>query len=162
MIKILSGFVMVLFGAISTLAEGTNLFNAKEFALETFATYSAKNPKKSLDNGNYGGGVGISYFLYRNLGVAVDTYLENISGSTIDNLSGSFILRLPIETLRTAPYALAGLGYNFEVDQYSYHAGAGLELRLRKKIGLFVDARYVLNDKIEDNLLVRSGLKFVF
>ena len=97
------------------------------------------------------------------VGVGIDAYTENAGHSFVDNLSGNLILRIPIESIRLAPYVYGGGGYQFDPGQVGFgQFGAGVEYRFTHHIGIFSDARYVMTDKTPNFAVARLGVRFAF
>jgi hypothetical protein len=141
------------------------LFRAGEVQLDAFVAGAAGK----FNNKNYngvGGGLGLSYFFTRYFGIGVDNTLGGLNGdgSTYDNLQGNLIARLPIESLHLAPYAMAGGGATWGANQSqgNGNVGAGIEYRLNRAIGLFVDSRYIYGNHGLNESLSRAGLRFIF
>src|SRR3954470_2086035 len=113
---------------------GGALFSPYELSLDLFGSvYNDDRHSFSGEraNGQLGVGVGTSYFLTRELGLSVETTISDNGSAFFDSLVGSVIYRYPIEEYRTAPYAFAGFGGQFDVrDEVSGHLGLGLEYRL--------------------------------
>jgi hypothetical protein len=110
-----------------------------------------------------GGGAGLNYFFTRNIGVGVDAYSEDSTGSLIDYASASLILRLPLGSSGFAPYAFGGGGRQFDgAEAWFAQLGAGIEYRFTPQLGLFLDARGVLPEETKYYGVVRLGLRFAF
>lgn len=141
-------------------------FFANEFTLDAFGTYNKAERnfddvfEQSWRHGDFGGGLGLNYFLTRNLGLGVDTYFNDV-GVFAKNFAGSAILRWPLGQSGLSPYAFGGGGRRFSpVEEFTYHAGAGLELRFNRRFGIFSDIRYTWADKTSDESLIRAGVRF--
>lgn len=146
-----------------------NKFTANEFSVDAFGSYWAGERRvedifeTNIRHGVWGGGVGVNYFLTREIGLGGDINIPNNGGNFIDNASGSLILRLPFETTGLAPYIFGGGGRMTDrVWEWEGHAGIGLEWRLNPITGLFADARYIWPEDSSDSLQIRAGLRFVF
>ena len=146
------------------------LFRAGETSLDLFGSLSIDQEtidnisgERVKDDGRLGLGLGANHFFIRHLGLGVDAYTENTQHSFVDNTSGNLILRIPIEGLRLAPYAYGGAGYQFDPTGLWFgQAGAGLEFRLAKHVGIFADARYVFTDGTRNFGVGRLGLRLPF
>lgn len=145
------------------------MYTANEFSLDMFGSYTAAEEKfthlaqKNIRDGTWGGGVGINYFLTREIGIGGDINIPANKGNFIDSINGSLIGRIPIGTSGLAPYVFGGGGRQTEPAwEWTGHAGAGLELRMNPVTGLFTDARYTWADKSSDSILLRGGVRFVF
>ena len=147
------------------------LFSANELQLDLFGTYSA--PQNTIEHlsgdrlehtGRAGAGIGVNYFFLRWLGVGADAYTENTAGSWVDNVSGNLILRLPLDSVHLAPYVYGGGGRQFDPRQtYFGQVGLGVEVRIIKHVGLFVDGRYVMTVDSSPNFAVaRGGIRISF
>ncbi len=131
-----------------------------QLSLDLFGTYTTRD-RFGTRADNYGGGVGLNYFLTRYVGIGVDSYLEE--GRWPYRVNGSAIFRIPLGATGLAPYALGGGGREFKyVSQYSWHAGGGLEFRLNSHTGIFGDGRRVFPDKTGDYALWRAGIRISF
>jgi hypothetical protein len=154
-------------------ANGQNaggLFRADEYSLDLAGTV-AVGPRTFTDaagntfrnNAALGLGAGVNYFATRCFGVGLDGYTESTHHNFVDNVSGNLIARLPFEPLHLAPYVFGGIGYRFDpVYTFFGQFGAGLEFRVCHYAGIFVEARYVVADRLPDYGLGRAGLRFAF
>jgi len=144
--------------------EVTPCFADTEFTIDAFGYYQSDATSGLYESG-FGGGVGVNLFFARYFGIGIEGGWDEQSanGNTvIHNVSGSFIVRYPIDSICLAPYALVGAGGRFDGEQNAtYHTGAGLEYRFSPHIGIFGDARYVWTDA-NDLVVIRTGLRFAF
>jgi hypothetical protein len=152
-----------------TAQENAPLFTAQELSLDLFGSYLAGERgiehlfKTDIRHGYWGGGVGLNYFLTREIGFGVDTSFSNHPGRAWDHVLGHLILRLPIESAHLAPYIFGGGGRGISPDwEWVYDAGVGLDLRFNPTTALFTDARYIWADKTVDRLQIRAGLRLIF
>lgn len=146
------------------------LYRSHELSLDLFG--SASLEQETLDNltgegiendTELGVGLGLSYFFTRNLGVGAEAYAENTTGSFVDSTSASLILRLPLGQSGFAPYAFGGGGYRFDLGELWFaQFGAGIEYRFIRQLGVFLDARWVLPEVIDDYGVARLGLRYAF
>lgn len=114
-------------------------------------------------NGRLGAGAGINYFFTRYFGVGADAYSENTTGAFIDSAEANLILRIPLGQTPFAPYVFAGGGHTFDTVRTSFgQAGAGLEARFTRNVGVFVDARGVAPDRTKYYGVARLGMRFAF
>lgn len=152
-------------------AAGDELYPDQEFTIDLFAAYADQKEKfndtfdESLRGGRFGAGLGVNYFFTRNLGIGADAFgIDNNDGDDIvDAANASLIFRLPIDVAHLAPYAFGGGGRQWEGrDTWTAHVGAGLEVRLNRHTGIFLDGRHVFTDEGGDYALIRSGLRFAF
>ena len=144
-------------------------FSAGETSIDAFATYAAAQTQFShlfqtdIRDGDWGGGAGLNYFFTRILGVGGEVLMSANGGNFVDSVSASAIGRLPIDSVSLAPYAFAGVGRRTDgVWEWTQHVGVGLEYRLNRETGLFVDSRYEWADKTSDRVVFRAGLRLVF
>lgn len=144
-------------------------FRANELTFDLFASYGRGHGHfndffdQTLEHGTWGGGVGANYFFTKYLGVGADVFMHANGNEFIDHTSLGVIGRFPIERISLAPYAFGGAGRNFDpIDEWTAHAGIGLEWRLNPHTGIFADGRYVWPDKSGDFSLLRAGLRFAF
>jgi hypothetical protein len=158
------------FGAHGMKYDDSELYRARETTLDLFGSGSVgqqtinniTRAKVSRDL-RLGAGVGVNYFLTRNIGLGAEGYSENTGHSFVDNASVSLIGRLPLGKGGFAPYVYGGGGRQFDPIELNYlHAGAGLEYRFTRKLGAFIDARYVLTDGTKNYGLARVGLRLGF
>ena len=145
-------------------------YRAQEVDVDIFAsgslgqtTLEHLSGSRITHDGRLGAGVGLGYFFTRNFGVGVDAYTENVGHSFVDSASANFIARVPLGNSGFAPYAFGGGGYQFDPVALWYgQAGAGLEFRFTRSVGLFVDGRYVFTDGTPNYGLFRGGLRLAF
>ena len=110
-----------------------------------------------------GAGLGLNYFFTRNLGIGADVYSENTTGDFVDSASASLIFRLPLGQSGFAPYAFGGGGHRFDPsDVWFAQLGAGIEFRLLRQLGVFLDARWVLPEENDNYGVARLGMRFAF
>ena len=146
--------------------QSEDLFRAGEVQLDTFVAGAAGRFNGKNANG-LGGGLGVNYFFTRYFGIGVDDTLGGLniaSGKVFDNLQGNLIARYPIESWHLAPYAIAGGGATWgnNKTQGNGNVGGGLEYRINRAVGLFVDSRYIYGNKGLNESLSRAGVRFVF
>jgi hypothetical protein len=150
--------------------DACQLYRAGELSFDLFGSGSLG--KYSVDhlstsrirhNGRLGAGAGLSYFFTRNFGLGAEAYSEDTSGPFIDSASANLIFRLPIGKGGLAPYALAGGGHQFDLNEVSFcQAGGGLEYRFTPRVGIFTDVRMVWPDETKYFAVARLGLRFAF
>jgi len=137
-----------------------DLFASAVVAQQTANNFSASSYEH---HGYWGGGGGITAYFCRYVGIGGDFNAGARASSFIDSASGNVYLRLPILQTGLAPYAFGGGGYQFENLRQSFaQGGAGLEFRFTKNIGVFVDGRWIFNERTEDSGLARAGLRVSF
>ncbi len=137
-------------------------FPANQLSLQAFGTYATRDREGArTDMG--GGGLGVTYFFLRYVGIGADSYIEEWKWPY--RVNGSAILRLPLpeQFSNLAVYGFGGGGRQFkDIPQFTWHGGGGLEYKLNRQWGLFADAREVFPDKTPNYTLVRAGVSFGF
>jgi hypothetical protein len=135
------------FGAASA-AENGSPFQAGELSLPLFGLYLDTPADK------FGGGIGLDYYLTRNLGVGGVVQL-------VDELrpAAEAYFRLPLGTLSLAPYAVGTAGYRVQTSEWFQAIGGGAEWRFRKNVSLFGDFQWQFNVETKDGATVRVGLR---
>ena len=145
-------------------------YAANEWSFDFFGTGTVG--KSTLDDisrrrvkrdGKLGAGIGLNYFFHRYVGIGTEAYTESTGDSFIDNVNANLLLRYPIGESGLAPYALGGMGRQFDPEiQWTWALGGGLEFRFARHIGAFLDGRFVWADETRDYGLGRLGLRFGF
>lgn len=135
-------------------------FKAPDFTLDMFGTWANKDRFGANDD-NFGGGLGLTFYFIRFLGISADSYIEEWKWPY--RASASLVARIPVGQSGLAPYGFGGGGRQWKyVPQYSAHAGAGLQLKLNPHTALFGDWRRVFPETTDDHHLVRFGLNVGF
>ena len=68
-----------------------------------------------------------------------------------------------MQSLCIAPYGYGGLGGAFgDESQFTQHLGAGVELRLTGRVGVFADYSYNFGDETTDWNLYTVGMRLLF
>jgi len=148
----------------------TAYYRASELSLDGFGTASVGgytldhlSGSRVRQNTEGGAGAGINYFVTRYIGVGAEAYSENTTGVFIDNASANLTLRLPLGQSGFAPYAFGGGGHQFDMAKLWFgQAGAGMEFRFTRHVGLFLDARLVLPNETKYYGVARVGLRVAF
>jgi hypothetical protein len=146
------------------------LYRPYEFSLEGYGfltlneyTLNHLSGQRVEHNGSLGLGAGAEYFFIRYVGVEAEGFSESTHHSFVDDFGGNLVLRLPIGESGFAPYAFGGGGHRADPEPGTYaDGGAGFEYRFNPHIGVFVDARWVLPDKVHDFPMGRLGFRFAF
>jgi len=114
-------------------------------------------------NTRLGAGLGLSYFITRNIGIGAEAYSEDTSGPFIDSASANLIARFPVGQTGFAPYAFGGGGQQFDLNKVSFgQAGGGFEYRFNPKVGIFTDLRMVWPTETKYFAVARLGLRLTF
>ena len=146
------------------------LYRSQELDLDLFGSGSlAKDTLEHISGDRFrhhslwGGGGGLTYFFCRYVGVGGEFDAEDRSHRFIDSADGNVFVRIPIFNTGLAPYAFGGGGYQFEDFRQSFgQAGAGLEFRFTRQLGVFLDGRYVIADQSENYAEARAGFRITF
>lgn len=149
-------------------AGSSAMYFPNELTFDGFGTYDKPFSRfedvfdRPWHNGEFGGGVGINYFITRYVGFGADTFWEE-KGKFWKNVSGQVILRAPLGKSGFAPYIFGGGGKRFSPrNEWTWDGGLGLEYRFTRHVGVFGDIRYIWADRTQDALLPRAGLRFAF
>ncbi len=148
-------------------------YKDQEFQFDLFGSYL--NPEGTFDDlfdtsvkhGFWGGGAGVNYFFFRNVGIGTDFNISDHPGSDwdFDYWVGDVFLRLPIGNTPLSPYVYGTGGRGITPTwQWIYGGGAGLEFRFSHNIGVFSDARFLWSHESSDlnALAFRAGLRLAF
>ena len=125
-----AGDALVLSGPV---AEPFKLFD-KEFQIDLGADYTA--------DAEWSATVGVNYFFNENWGLDFNTSYRHLNNWDFDS-SLNVVYRYPIESLRLAPYAFAGLGgiWGSNIEEY-WQGGVGVDYRVGDRLGLFLEYTY--------------------
>ncbi len=137
-------------------------FPAHQLSLQAFGTYATRD-REGFRADQGGGGLGLTYFFTRYVGLGADTYVEE--WKLPYRVNGSVILRLPLpeQFSHLAVYGFGGGGREFkDIPQFTWHGGGGLEYKCCRYFGLFADAREVFPDKTASYTLARAGVNIGF
>lgn len=108
-------------------------FTAHELSLDVFGSSTRADV---LGAPNFGGGVGVNYFLTRGLGAGIKATTYNTEDAAVDDGEVRLIFRAPLWD-RVAPYAFVSGFHNFDKDAWGAGAGGGLEVRLNHWLGFY-------------------------
>ncbi len=145
-----------------------NYYRPNELSFDGFGsgsldTFTGDQAASSRQNIRIGAGAGINYFITRNFGLGADAYSEDTSGAFVDSASISLILRQPLGQSRFAPYVFGGGGRHLDtVKMWFGQAGTGLEYRLARHVGIFLDVRAVWPSETKFYGVARLGMRFAF
>jgi len=135
-------------------------FRAPDVTLDLFGTWATQD-RFGQEDDRFGGGLGVTAYFLRYLGISGDSWIED--WRTPYRANASLLLRAPLGQSGLAPYAMGGGGRQWKyVPQWSLHAGAGLQLKLNPYTALFGDWRRVFPEDTDDYDLVRFGLNVGF
>ncbi len=141
--------------ALDVMGQEEERFKVRELELSPFLTYVDKT------GDNWGAGASATYFLTDKIGVGASTYWTDFGGTFIDNLAGEAYYRLPLFEL-VAPYAVGGIGYQFDSEEWFESLGAGVDFRPFENISAFSDIQYRFANKTRDGVFLRLGVRFAF
>lgn len=125
-----------MFVAVGAFGADTNLFNKNEFKADIFGTYQ--------DSQDWGYGIGVSYYLTKNFGLAASTgkrSLDWANGKFFEDLTTVGLVRVPINK-NLSPYVLLGSYWEIEKSKNIPIAGLGLEYRFSRRLGCFIEGTY--------------------
>jgi hypothetical protein len=154
----------------TTTTTDNRLYRDYEFDFDLFGTLALNrqtidhiSTQRIYHHAQLGLGAGGTFYFCRYIGVGGDVYSSDTTGSFVDSTSGNVYLRYPILDSGIAPYIFGGGGYDFEeIKQGFGQAGTGIEFRLLKNVGFFVDARYVFAAESKDYGVGRAGFRVSF
>lgn len=139
-------------------------YRAGEFQVDIFGSASVAElgSVDDLNDHEAGGGLGVTYFFTRNFGLGYEVRgnARTIKSDFLNEGGVSAFWRFPIGTV--APYGVAGVGYEI-VDRElrgNVYAGAGLEVRISPRVGVFTEVRRVWEGPKKYD--ARAGLRFAF
>jgi hypothetical protein len=135
-------------------------FKEPDVTLDLFGTFATRDRFGANDD-KWGGGAGVTAYFMRYLGVEADSYIEE--WKTPYRANASLLLRLPLGQSGLAVYGMGGGGRQWKyVPQWSYHGGAGAQIKLNPYTALFGDWRRVFPEDTGAYHLVRFGLNVGF
>jgi len=154
---------------LSKIVQGGNTQTSEQVFLDNELQIDIFNAV-NVTNDQYSIGAGVTRFLYSipaplvvDFGLGGEVTFQEGGGWSS---AGSIIARAPIEEYGVAPYIYGGGGWvdtaTFNVNEVDWHAGAGIDIRIKNLPTMFVDYRYTWSDAQEDNNSIRAGLKFLF
>ena len=157
-------------GAENASNDLVDYYRSNELSMDAFGTASlGKYTLNHLSNTRVrhntrlGAGVGLNYFITRNIGIGVEAYSENTTAEFVDSASANLTLRLPLGQSGFAPYAFGGGGRHFDtLKTWFAQAGAGMEYRFNPHVGVFIDARGVVPDEARYYGVARLGVRLAF
>jgi opacity protein-like surface antigen len=161
----------------TTQTSGLSLFNAKEFGLSLASGYTLGGNVSSLgatsfqDPYSLNFNAGAFYFPWRNLGFEANVPFYQSKGVSVSEVQAGLVLRLPLSKeiailKNLSPYVGVDAVYNWNSTQeWAYIGKVGLEARLNKNWGAFVEGQY-RNSEFKDwgngQATLNGGLRLVF
>jgi len=138
-------------------------FRDVEFQVDGFyAQMFGPGTSGNVVNTGPGGGFGGNVIFAKYFGAGVENLWYSNDGRGDYLLTGKAIARYPIESLSLAPYAVVGGGAGFGRGSYGFGLlGAGLEYRLTRNIGSFVEGKWLFGAPNAAALLT-TGVRFIF
>ena len=156
-------------------------FGEKEWQVDLFGAYafSSSSQDNLFGDHAWGGGLGVNYFFTRNVGVGIEGSLfdPRSSGDVLGQAALNVFVRFPIADSCVAPYLFLGGGAVFNAEDVDAadlkgnsddgllegHIGVGVEYRIKHNFGLFVDGRFTVVDKNDNNYTtIRTGFRIAF
>jgi opacity protein-like surface antigen len=156
-------------------------FADREWQVDLFGAYAFSSSSQDGLFGDHawGGGLGLNYYFSRNLGGGLEASVFDTpnGGDVLGQAALNIFVRFPIDHLCLAPYLFVGGGAVFNAEDidaadlkgdsddalWEGHAGIGVEYRINPHFGVFVDGRYTVVDKDDNDFAtVRTGLRFAF
>lgn len=171
---------------------GGSLYNPHDWQIDLFGSHAftdSENRGLIGEDEVFGGGLGVNYFITRNVGVGAEGNLIEIDGELLGSANLNVLLRFPIAETGLAPYIYGGAGLTFNGDDldsddfsdardrleddeeprneddviFIAHAGAGLEYRFTSHFSVFGDVRYTWTESDNSDFgLGRVGFRFPF
>ncbi|MEI7957665.1 MAG: hypothetical protein WCI40_01035 [Verrucomicrobiota bacterium] len=145
-------------------------FQDTEFALDAFYSYNDTKAGYFVDGS--GGGVGADFFFQRYFGVGVEGNWWNgaqpeTKKGVVSQVAANVSLRYPMEftSFGVAPYIFGGGGVALSAHDCGFpDVGAGVEVRVTPRVGVFADWRwnFMAGDAKNDVNTTRTGVRFVF
>lgn len=114
-------------------ADEVSYYKGGEFNLSLFGSVNTTD----FDNERGSVGLGADLFLSENIGIGVSTAIEDMNGSTIDNVSVRVLYRIPVK--QNAIYGFAGGKRLLNEGAWSGLIGMGVERRWAKHFGTFLE-----------------------
>ncbi|HEV7867800.1 MAG TPA: outer membrane beta-barrel protein [Chthoniobacteraceae bacterium] len=158
-------------------------FADHEWQVDLFAAYAftGSNQDRVIGDHAWGGGVGLNYFFHRNIGLGIEGTGFDTESDAVGYGALNIFARFPIDEACLAPYVYAGVGGVFNAEDldvedlpggdteenddalWAGHVGIGVEYRFTPNVGIFVDGRFTVVDKHENNFAtVRTGVRLAF
>jgi hypothetical protein len=133
-------------------------FKAGEKDFSPFGVYTDQA------GGKWGAGAALTYFVTDKIGAGLSSYWTELGGTFFDNLEGEGYFRLPLLKV-IAPYAVGGVGYQFDRHYGFETIGLGLDFRAFKHLDAFGDLQYRFSnddDKSKSGTFLRLGVRLTF
>jgi hypothetical protein len=162
--------VLVLASSGASASDTNSLFKGNEFSLSLRSGYNVnafgaqKVSEAFAAPYNFNLSAGAQYYVTKYLGFEANVPFYQSQGVSFSEVQAGVLARLPVFHY-LAPYAGVGGGYNWiDKDNFSYIAKAGIEARLNKGWGVFVESNYRNRDfNFEKGAVtVNGGLRLVF
>lgn len=157
----------------STVAADTNnaaLFNKNEIGMTLGSTVNLDRAASFHQVDSYNLNVGAFWYPVRNVGFEASVPLYYSTGQAVQEVEAGVRFRLPLSSTtfilkNLSPYVGVDGVYNWQTAQaWAYVGKVGVEARLNKKWGLFVEGQYRNADFDFSNgqFSVGTGLRLVF
>lgn len=140
---------------------GAANFSTHELKYDLYGVWASHSLESHHGGDALGVGFGVDYFFMRYLGVDGETYVDRFDWP--NHVTFNLVGRYPIEKYNIAPYVFGGFGRQFhDIAQWTTDVGAGVDFRLNRSTGLFLDVRQNFPDVSDDFTMWRLGVRFGF
>jgi len=139
-------------------AKTIELYQANEVNIDLLGSLTTPD----LDSYTKGAGVGLSYYLTKNIGIGASIAGDwTDKGQLVDQVGGSLLYRIPIE--RSAITFRGGATYALDREGWDLELGPGIEHRFSPNIGVFTEALMLKRlDTGDVNAIGRAGIRLAF
>lgn len=138
-------------------------YGPSEFVLGLSSTWTTPASDFDITKGTVGITVNGTKFFNQYAGATAEigvVDLYNVGNLVIDQVSLGATLRYPIN--RVAPFVRVLVGRDFNQGLYTFDTGAGLEYRLTRNLGAFVEGRYRFRIDNSDKVTFTGGVTLAF
>jgi len=150
--------------------EQASLYNAGELGVSVSSGYVVDRGNAFGNNYAFNLTAGAFWFPYRNFGVEANLPFYQTKGVAVSEVQAGLLARLPLTSnvplfKNFAPYVGLGGVYAWnDTENWAYVAKGGVDFRLNKKWGVFVEYQYrnVDFDWGKGEQKLQGGLKLVF
>src|SRR5215471_7643134 len=143
-------------GQATTTTYDDTEFKQGELSLSPFGTYVDKA------GGKWGAGAALTYYVLQNVGIGASTYWTELKGTFFDNVEAEGYFRLPLFK-SIAPYAVGGVGYQFDRRYWFETIGVGVDFRAFKRFDAFSDVQWrIANNSTKNGAFLRVGVRYTF
>lgn len=156
--------LMLLVVTIVGLCSSLYLSNAAELKREFFVDsfYSFESADDKMDNFTEYVGVGVGYYVNKNLGFRARTLGPDLSGLLVEIIESSVLYRAQLAKTPFIVYAELGSRYSLEEEKWYALAGPGISMKLGKYFEPFVEARHINNFNDTSYFSYGAGVRINF